>query len=293
MKQSYERLFSLIIKLGAVFSSTIILLVFISILRESMPFFNQVGFKALFESSGWRPINQAPTYGLLAIILGTLYVSFVAIVLAFPIGIGCALYLCFCVPKSLAKVIGSFIDILSGIPSVIFGFIGLTVLVKFMESHLKMASGESVLAGGILLSVMLLPYVITGCLETFQYAKEQYYTASLTLGVSKWHAIRLVILPYSASSLLANMLLALGRAMGETMAVMMVIGNSPIYPKLMGRTQTIPSLIALEMGTAAYKSTHYYALYTAAFILLLILIIIQLLASLLKQISTRRWHDEP
>jgi phosphate transport system permease protein len=218
-------------------------------------------------------------------ILGTVYVSFLSIIIAVPLGVGCAFYLSFCVNKRLSKVILSFIDMLAGVPSVIFGFLGLIILVKFMEEHFNMVTGESVLAGGILLAIMLIPYVVTGCTETIVKGKERYHVASLTLGVSKWYTMRRIMLPFAANSIIVNMLLALSRAIGETMAVMMVMGNSPILPKLMGRAETLPSLIALEMGTATYQSTHYSALYTAGLILVVLILIIQLIAHVLNKLG--------
>src|SRR5699024_9983822 len=138
----------------------------------------------------------------------------------------------------------SIIDILAGVPSVVYGFIGLLVLVKFFEIRYSFPSGESVLAGGILLSIMMLPFVISTCEESMKRIYETYLPSSNAIGVSKSYMIRKLILPNSKRSILASAVLALGRGMGETMAVMMVIGNSPIMPKLLGRAQTIPSLIA-------------------------------------------------
>ncbi|MEG0708560.1 MAG: phosphate ABC transporter permease subunit PstC [Cellulosilyticaceae bacterium] len=282
MKRYYDKLFYLMITLGAIFSTLIAVLVFFNIFKESLPFLQTVSWESFLLGDAWKPLSQNPSYGMLPMIIATLYISFLAVCLVTPIGIGCAIFLSFCIRKETSKIILSFIDMLAGVPSVIFGFMGLILLVKFMENHLSMTSGESVLAGGILLATMLLPYIVTGCTETLEVGKEMYYLCSLSLGVSKWYTLWHMILPFSASSLIANMLLAFGRAMGETMAVMMVIGNSPIFPKLMGRAQTIPSLIALELGTATYQSTHYASLYTSGLILILLLILIQLLARLIK-----------
>jgi len=225
-------------------------------------------------------------------ILATLYISFLAVLFAVPFGVGCAFFLCFCVKKEVSKVILSFIDMLAGIPSVIFGFLGLILLVKFMEQRFNMVTGESVLAGAILLSIMLLPYIVTGCSETLYKGKEKYMTYSLSLGVSKWYTLRKIILPFCTNSIFVNMLLAFSRAMGETMAVMMVIGNAPIIPKLFGKAQTLPSLIALEMGTATYNSMHYSALYTAGLILVVLLLLIQFFAHFIKKIGKGENSDE-
>ena len=181
------------------------------------------------------------------------------------------------------RVIRSIVDILAGIPSVIYGFIGLLVLVKFLEIKFEFPTGESVLAGGIVLSIMMLPFIISTCEESMEKVYAEYSGYSNALGVSKSYMIRKIVLPNSKRSILASIVLALGRGMGETMAVMMVIGNAPIMPKLLGKCQTIPSLIALEMGMAEVGSLHYHGLYASGFILMMILLIINIILYIIKR----------
>lgn len=283
MKSYKEYIFRFIITIGAILSSILVLLVFFYILKESMPFFKEVSWKEYLLGKSWSPLSNNKNYSFLPMICATLYISFLAILIVTPLGVGCSFYLSFCVKKSHSKVILSFIDMLAGVPSVIFGFVGLVVLVKFMEQRFDMVSGESVLAGGILLSVMLLPFVVSGCTETIEQGKLKYFIASQSLGVSKWYTMKSIMLPFAANSIFINILLAFSRAVGETMAVMMVTGNSPIFPRLMGRAETIPSLIALEMGTAAYKSIHYSSLYAVGLILIIIILAIQMIAYRLKK----------
>lgn len=288
MKDYKEIIFRVIVTFGAILSSLLVLLVFFYILKESMLFFNYVNFSEYMLGDSWSPLSPEPKYSFLPMILGTLYVSLLAITIATPLCVGCALFLTFHVDKKYSKAILSFIDMLAGVPSVIFGFVGLVLLVKFLEKNLDMATGESVLAGSLLLCVMLFPYIVTGCAETFEKEKSKYYAASESLGVSKWYAMRKIILPFSLNSIFVNMLLAFGRAIGETMAVMMVTGNSPIFPRLLGRTETIPSLIALEMGTATYKSIHYSSLFAAGLILIIIILVVQLVAHFINKTGSRQ-----
>ncbi len=290
MKEFKENIFRFIITIGAALSSALVLLVFFYILKESIPFLTKVNYKDFIFGDSWNPLSTNPSYSFLPMILATIYVSFLSIIIVMPLGVGCAFFLSFCIKKSYSKIILSFIDMLAGVPSVIFGFLGLVLLVKFMESHLDMVTGESVLAGGILLSIMLLPYVVTGCTETLEKGKDKYFYASQSLGVSKWYTMRKIMLPFAASSIFVNMLLAFSRAIGETMAVMMVMGNSPIFPRLLGRAETIPSLIALEMGTAEFQSIHYSSLYAAGLILIIIILFIQLTAYRLNK--TEKQGDE-
>lgn len=274
-----ENLFKSIVYAFSVVSSCIIVLVFVYILIESKLFFETVSIKEIFFETVWAPMADNPKYSMVPMILGTLYISFLSVIISVPIGIGCALFLSFSMKKKYSQIILSFIDILAGVPSVIFGFLGLVILVKFLEKNLNLATGESVLAGGILLAIMLLPYIVTGCYESFEKSKTKYFHASYSLGVSRWYTIRKIIIPSCIKSIFVDSMLAFSRGVGETMAVMMVIGNSPILPKLLKRAQTIPSLIALEMGTAEYKSVHYSSLYAAGFILITIVMTIQIIAN--------------
>ena len=289
MKDYRESILHIIITIGTILSSVLVLLVFFYILKESLPFFKEVKFNEYIFGDAWSPLSSKKGYSFLPMILATLYISFLSILIATPLSVGCALFLSFNTHKKYSKIILSFIDMIAGIPSVIFGFLGLVILVKFLERNLNMVTGESVLAGGILLSVMLFPYIVTGCTETFIKGKKIYYAASQSLGVSKWYTMRKIMLPFAVNSIFVNMILAFGRAIGETMAVMMVTGNSPIFPKLLGRAETIPSLIALEMGTATYKSIHYSSLYAAGLILIIIILIIQFIAYMINKTGMRRY----
>lgn len=253
------------------------------ILKESLPALRELGVKMFLPSSQWRPVSTQAQYGLLPAITGTLYVSGLAVLFAMILGLACACFLTFFVPKKLAALCLAFIDLLAGVPSVIFGFIGLTVLVKAFAKYLKMAAGQCVLAAAIVLGIMLLPYVISTCQESLENAKRIYETTGLALGLSREYVLIKIILPAVRPGIVASAMMAFGRGLGETMAVMMVIGNSAIFPKLLGRGQTIPALTALEMGSIEYGSIHLSVLYVANLVLLLILAIVTLIGKLLKR----------
>ena len=244
----------------------------IHILKESIPALREVGIKMFLPSSEWRPVSAAPQYGLLPAVTGTLYVSGLAVLFAMILGVACACFLTFFMPKKLASVCLAFIDLVAGIPSVIFGFIGLTVLVKAF-----------VLVAGIVLGIMLLPYVVSTCQESLVNAKRTYEKSGLALGLSREYVLIKVILPAIRPGIVASAMMAFGRALGETMAVMMVIGNSAIFPKLLGRGQTLPALTALEMGSIEYGSIHLSVLYVANLVLLVILVVVTLAGQLLKR----------
>lgn len=254
---------------------------------ESVPAFTELGMSMFRPQEPWRPIGDHPTYGLMPMIAGTLYVSGLAVLFALVFGVCCAIFLNFYVPKKLAKLLLSFIELVAGIPSVIFGFIGLTVLVKWFAEHLEMAAGQSVLAAAIVLGIMLLPFVVAACSESIDHARRTYELPALALGFSKEMIIARIIFTAIWRGLVAAAMMAFGRGLGETMAVMMVIGNSPIFPTLLGRGQTLPALTALEMGSIEYGSTHLSVLYAANVVLLIILFAIMTCGRLLQRRALR------
>lgn len=283
MENLKENIFKWIIKILTFISLILLAFIVIFIFKESIVFFKEVPLFKFISGKTWNPLGSPDKLSILPIILGTVYVSLIGILIALPIGVGSAVVLSSYTDKKTKRVIRSVIDILAGIPSVVYGFVGLLVLVKFFEIRFHFASGESVLAGGILLSIMMLPFIISTCDETMEKVYRDYNGYSNALGVSKSYMIRKIILPESRKSILAAIILALGRGMGETMAVMMVIGNAPIMPKLLKKCQTIPSLIALEMGMAEVGSLHYHALFASGFVLIIILFIINIILYFIKK----------
>jgi len=282
MRKIREKIFEILIKMLTLFSVLILAFVVIFIFKESLTFFKEVSILKFITGRKWNPLGPAEELSILNIIWGTVYVSLVAIAIALPIGIGTAVVLSCYTNRNVKRLIRGILDILAGVPSVIYGFVGLLVVVKFFEVNLSFASGESVLSGGIVLSVMLLPFIVSTCDESMEKIYREYSQSSRALGVSKSYMIRNLLLPASKRSILASVVLALGRGMGETMAVMMVIGNAPIIPRLLGKAQTIPSLIALEMGMAEVGSLHYHALFASGFVLMIMLLIINGLLYVIK-----------
>lgn len=282
MKYIKDSFIKYVLFLTVILFLLIVVSLFTCVTIESIPFFKEIGINGFIISGGWNPLKSEASYSLLPMILATLYVSFLAVFIALPIGLGCAIFLSFYNKKGISKTILACIDLLAGIPSVIFGFIGLVIIVKYFEIFFNMTSGECVLAAGILLAIMLLPYIISNCSESIDEAKNEFEIESLSLGVSKEYTIKKVILPSIKNSIYSAIMMSFGRAMGETMAVMMVMGNSPIMPRLFSRGETIPSLTALEMGTVQYGSLHSSALYAANVVLIFLLIIIFAIAKYLK-----------
>lgn len=284
MRKGMDRAFGALVRILALLAVLLLAFMVAFIVRESLPAIREVGLNNLLFSRSWRPIiyQGQPSFGLANMIVSTLYVSALAVAIALVFGVGCALFLACVASDTQRRWLMPYIDLLASIPSVVYGFIGLYVVIKFIENCGRSA-GESVLAGGIVLSVMILPYMVSSCCETMVHIKERCGGSSDALGVSRWYMASQLVLPCARRGILISTALSVGRAMGETMAVMMVLGNAICAPSLLGKGETISALIALEMGMAEVGSTHFSALYTAGLVLMVVLLAINLLFELLKR----------
>lgn len=283
MNKQLNALFSVLIKALTALTVMVLAFVIYFIVKEALPTFDEVAVPDFLLGQRWMPIAYTGelSFGIFNFIAATLYVSLVAMVLAVTVGLGAAIYLSCVATERMRGILYPFVDLLAGIPSVIYGFMGLTLMVKlFIRAGVH--TGSCVLAAGILLAVMLLPFLISSCSETMLKVRERYQPAADALGISKWHMAATIVLPGSWKNILLSMILAIGRAMGETMAVMMVIGNANLFPSLLGKGESIASVIALEMGTAVVGSTHYHALYAAGLVLMLLLFLINSGITLLR-----------
>lgn len=284
MKQ--RRYLAVSLAIGVLTAAAMAVLAFVIyfIVREALPLFQEVGLGEFLLGKRWMPVDYIgeTAFGIFNFLAATVYVSALALFLALLVGLGAALYLSCQASERVRGYLYPVIDLLAGIPSVIYGFIGLVTLVRlFMRAGVS--TGSCVLAAGILLAVMLLPFLISSCSETMLAARRRYLPASQALGVSKWYAAAAVILPASWKNILLAMVLAIGRAMGETMAVMMVMGNANLFPRLLGKSESIAAVIALEMGTAVVGSAHYHALYAAGLVLMVLLCVINAGIGLLRE----------
>jgi phosphate transport system permease protein len=220
----------------------------------------------------WFPTAQpAAALGVLPLLLGTILVSVFAILFALPIGIAAAIYMAEVANPRWRNIIKPVIELLAGIPSVVYGFFGLIIIVPLIHDWFNLAVGETALAGSIVLGIMALPTIITVSEDAIRNTPRSMKEASLALGANHWQTILRVVLPYSASGITAAAILGIGRAMGETMAVLMVTGNAAVMPhSLLQPVRTIPATIAAELGEASQGGVHYQALFALACLLFLL-----------------------
>ena len=279
-----NKVFKYTVYIFTLFTILLLLTLIVFLYNQSLPFFLKNNFLKFIFGRVWDATEVSGSFGIFNILLASVFISILACIISLPIAIGTALYICFYTKNSKVFLIW-LINILAGIPSIIYGFFGMIIIVKNIERIFKISAGESVLAGSIILSIMILPYFVSNLIETIELIKKKYQRDSDALGISKEYFIRKVVLKKLHFSILTGFMISFSRAIGETMAVMMVIGNAPIFPKLLSKAQTIPSLIALEIGMREVYSEHYYALFASGFILLILVLIINILLFVINRKS--------
>ena len=279
-----NKVFKYTVYIFTLFTILLLLTLIVFLYNQSLPFFLKNNFLKFIFGRVWDATEVSGSLGIFNILLASVFISILACIISLPIAIGTALYICFYTKNSKVFLIW-LINILAGIPSIIYGFFGMIIIVKNIEKIFKVSAGESVLAGSIILSIMILPYFVSNLIETIELIKKKYQRDSDALGISKEFFIRKVVLKKLYFSILTGFMISFSRAIGETMAVMMVIGNAPIFPKLLSKAQTIPSLIALEIGMSEVYSEHYYALFASGFILLILVLIINILLFIINRKS--------
>jgi len=237
----------------------------------------------------WYPTSTPiPQFGIWPMIIGTLMVTFGAIIFALPFGMATAIFMSEIAGERLRNVLKPVVELLAGIPSVVYGFFGLVVLVPLIQQLFSLDVGETALAGSIVLGIMALPTMVTVAEDALNTTPQTLREASLALGASKWQTLVRVVIPYAKSGISTAVILGIGRAIGETMAVLMVTGNSThINYSFLQPTRTIPATIAAELGDTSYGGVHYSSLFALAIILFLFTIVINFSVEIIKNRSRR------
>lgn len=251
----------------------------------------KIGLSDYFLGKEWLPTaTPAPLFGILPLLLGTLLVSFIAILIAIPLGVGVAIYLAEIANERIRKLLKPAIELLAGIPSVVYGFFGLVVLAPIIQKTGNLDLGETAFTGSLILAIMALPTIISIAEDAMRTTPKAMRDASLALGANKWQTIYKVVIPFASSGIAAAVVLGVGRAIGETMAVLMVTGNAAVIPHSMFESvRTIPATIAAELGEAPSGGTHYQALFLLGAVLFIITLIISIVAEI---ISSRKMIKE-
>ncbi|MHC1771085.1 MAG: phosphate ABC transporter permease subunit PstC [Flexilinea sp.] len=279
MVKTKERLMRNVFLLSASTSIIAVFLICIFLFANGIPAIGKIGVLNFLLGETWKPSNDL--YGILPMILGSIYVTAGAIVIGVPIGIFTAMFLALFCPPKFYKFFKPAVELLAGIPSVVYGFFGLVVLVPFVRDYIG-GNGSSMLTASVLLGIMILPTIINVSESAIRAVPENYYEGGRALGASHERSAFFVILPAAKSGVLAGVILGIGRAIGETMAVIMVAGNQARMPKgILKGIRTLTANIVIEMGYAA--DLHREALIATAVVLFVFILIINLSFSLLNR----------
>ena len=276
-----EKVMHVVFAVAALTSILAVALICVFLFANGLPAILKVGPAAFLGGTTWKPTASVPQFGILPMIVGSIYVTAGAIVAGVPVGILTAIFLAFYCPKHLYKPLKSATELLAGIPSVVYGFFGLVVMVPFIRDNMP-GRGLSLLAAAVLLGIMILPTIITVAQSALDAVPKKYYEGALALGADHERAVFRVIVPAAVSGIMAGIVLGVGRAIGETMAVIMVAGNQPAVPgSIFDGVRTMTANIVLEMGYAA--DLHRGALVATGVVLFVFILLITMLFNVIKK----------
>lgn len=279
MKKLTEYTMHTIFFLAACVSVAAVALICIFLFKNGAEAISSIGLTEFITGTQWRPKNNI--FGIFPMIIGSLYVTAGAVLIGVPTGILCAVYLAAFCPRRIYRFMKPLVNLMAGIPSVVYGFFGLMVIVPIFQQIFQ-SSGKGLLTASVILGIMILPTVISVSEAAVRAVPGAYYEGALALGATKEKSVIFTVVPAAKSGILAGVVLGIGRAIGETMAVIMVAGNQPHIPgSLLDGVRTMTANIVLEMGYAA--DLHRGALIATAVVLFVFILIINLLVSLLRR----------
>ena len=281
-----DRVIEKALLLAALSAIGILALITIFIFREGLPVVFSKGPGEFLTGTVWQPSRGH--YGLVPMIVGSAIVTFGALIIGVPLGLACAVVLAEMAPPRARKILKPTIELLAGIPSVVYGFIGMMILVPWIRNNPALGgTGSSALAASILLGIMILPTIIGISIDAIEAVPRSYREGSRALGATEWQTITGVVIPAARSGIVAGVILGMGRAVGETMAVIMVAGNSVQIPdSILKPVRTLTANIALEMSYASGQ--HEQALFATAIVLFIIIMILNSLAGLARRKKKRK-----
>lgn len=279
MNRFLEKLIEIVFMITALVCIIAVAVICYFLFKNGIPAMGKIGVFDFLFGMKWKPGNEL--FGIFPMIVGSILVTGLSILIGVPIGILSAVFMVFYCPKPLYKIVKPAIDLLAGIPSIVYGFFGLVVIVPVMQ-QLFWGSGKSVLTASVLLGIMILPTIISVAESSLRAVPESYYEGALALGATHERSIFKTVLPAAKSGVMAGVILGVGRSIGETMAVSMVAGNQPVIPEsLFIGVRTLTANIVLEMGYAA--DLHREALIATAVVLFIFILIINLSFSIIKR----------
>lgn len=280
MRHLIDRIVRLLFFLAALLSVLALLGIFGMLLINGVKAFADINPAEFFFTSNWNPsAYEQPSYGILAMMVSTFLVTLGAMLIAVPLGIGAAAYLAEVAPERVRMWLKPAIELLAAIPSVAVGFIGIVLVGPFIAKVFNLNNGLTALNGSILLAIMSLPTIITVAEDAIRAVPNSFKEGSYALGANKWTTLIRVVLPSSFSGIIAAIILGMGRAIGETMTVLMATGNATAMPQgFFDPVRTMTATIAIELGEVPFGTTHYFSLFAVGAVLFLISLGVNLIA---------------
>jgi phosphate transport system permease protein len=284
-----ERLVAVAVRVAGVSAIAFVLVIFFFLIQQGLPALVQVPLQDLLGVR-WYPIEDY--FGLVPLVLGSLLVTVAATLIAVPLGLATAVYIAEVAPRSVREVLKPFIEVMAGLPSVMLGFLGIVILAPELYRRLDFSTGLTALTGALLLGWIAIPTIVTVAEDALDAVPRAYRDGALALGATRWQTIWRVTLPAARGGVLTAVMLGIGRAFGETMAVMMVTGNAAVIPSGLGGlfqpVRTMTATIAAEMGEVASGSVHYHVLFLVGILLFVISLGVNLVgASVVFRARTR------
>lgn len=280
-----EKAMSLLFMACGLLIIVFVMLITVFLVISGIPAIRNIGLLEFLFGSVWASTAAEPSYGILPFILTSVYGTCMAIIIGVPVGILCAVFLAKTAPKRIGSIVRNVVDLLAGIPSVVYGLTGMIIIVPLVREIFQLPDGANLFSAVIVLAVMILPSVISVSETAVKAVPKEYEEASLALGATKTETVFKVVIPAAKSGIAASVVLGIGRAAGEAMAVMMVAGNVANMPKLFGSVRFLTTAVAVEMSYSSGLQRQ--ALFSIALVLFLFIMLINLLLNLLVKKGER------
>lgn len=285
-----ESLIQKIFQTSGLLAIIVLLGIFALLLYTAIPAFREVSLKEFLTSSRWDPTSpEKPEYGLLSMLASTVMVTLGALLIAFPVGVAVAAYLSDVASPRVREIVKPVVELLAAIPSVVVGFIGITLVGPMIAKIFNLSHGLTALNGSLLLAIMALPTIISISEDSLNAVPISFVEASLALGANRWQTLVRVKIPAALSGIIASLMLGMGRAIGETMTVLMATGNARAFPQgFLQSVRTLTANIAIELGEVPYYTTHYYALFAIGLVLFIMTFFVNLTADVILEKQKRK-----
>ena len=284
MQRLREKLYLWIFAILAFASLVFLIGIILTLLKESLPFFSQYKLTAALIGRSWYPTSSPAEFGMLPLIFASVLVTLGAMVVCVPIGVGSALFIHELTSQRIRAVLKPMIEILAGIPSIVYGFFGMLVVAPFLQNLLGIPTGLCAFTASLVLGIMAVPTVSSLAEDALSFVPGSFREASLAVGATRWQTLTRVVVPAAGSGISTAIILGMSRAVGETMTVLMVAGGAAIIPhSIFDPVRPMTSTIAAEMGEAVMGSLHYHALFAIGLILFLITLIFNIVAEIVSR----------